>query len=79
MKISTYALEDIVRMTESCRMTENWEIRAKGWYTVIKDPKQIIDKIKEGMEKGDNVTVNGHQVRIIQRDGKDAWEYIPGL
>jgi len=74
MKTYISLLEELVAMTE------NWEIRTKkdggGYdYTVIKDPKQIIPHIKEGLKKGD-VTVNGRPVKIVERDGKDAWEYI---
>ena len=61
-------------------MTESWEIRTvkekgKYEYNVTKDPSQIIPRIKEGLKKGD-VTVNGRPVKIVQRDGKDAWEYV---
>ena len=61
-------------------MTESWEIRTvkekgKYEYNVTRDPSQIIPRIKEGLKKGD-VTVNGRPVKIVQRDGKDAWEYI---
>lgn len=59
-------------------MTEYWEVKTKDGYQVIRDPHQILDAIKKGLEKGD-VSINGKRVRIVQRDGKDAWEYLPGF
>ena len=59
-------------------MTENFEVHTTtGRYVFSRktlNQNEIIETIKKGLEKG-TVTVNGHRVRIIQRDGKDAWEY----
>jgi len=70
----------ILRGDTFITMTEEWELRTKGHFETIKDPKKILEAIKEAQKKGDgNVTINGRKVRIIQRDGQDAWEYIPGV
>lgn len=56
-------------------MTNEWEIHTADGYKVITKPgPEILEEIKKGLEKG-TVTVNGKRVRIIQRDGRDAWEY----
>jgi hypothetical protein len=59
-------------------MTERWEIRTKDGYHTILNPRDVLDAIKKGLEKGD-VEVNGKRVRVVKRDGKDAWEYLPGF
>jgi hypothetical protein len=60
-------------------VTTYWEIRWKNGFKVITKPgPDILDTIKKGLEKGE-VTVNGRKVKIIQRDGKDAWEFVPGV
>jgi hypothetical protein len=61
-------------------MTEYWEIRTKDGRKTIRNPRhgEVLDAIKEGLKKGD-VEVNGRKVKVVERNGKEGWEYLPGF